>query len=88
VTADFIWRMEHILDLYAEPYDPKRPKLCFTRCPINCLPISVSPCRLSRVSHAARTMSMNAKGRVMCFWPLSPSLNLSPFVGDQSGRNT
>jgi uncharacterized protein YlxP (DUF503 family) len=25
VTADFIWRMEDVLDLYAEPYAPKRP---------------------------------------------------------------
>jgi hypothetical protein len=33
VTADFLWRMEHILDLYAEPYDPERPVLCFDEMP-------------------------------------------------------
>jgi hypothetical protein len=27
--AAFVWRMEDILDLYAEPYDPKRPVVCF-----------------------------------------------------------
>ena len=37
MTADFIWRMEHILDLYAEPYDPKRPKLCFDEMPYQLL---------------------------------------------------
>jgi DDE superfamily endonuclease len=37
VTADFIWRMEHILDLYAEPYDPKRPQLCFDEMPYQLL---------------------------------------------------
>ena len=29
VGAAFVWRMEDILDLYAKPYDPKRPLVCF-----------------------------------------------------------
>jgi len=29
VTPEFIKRMEDILDLYAKPYDPKEPVLCF-----------------------------------------------------------
>jgi hypothetical protein len=29
VGADFVWRMEDLLDLYAEPYDPARPTVCF-----------------------------------------------------------
>jgi len=33
VTADFVWRMEDILDLYAEPYDPRRPVVCFDERP-------------------------------------------------------
>jgi transposase len=42
--SEFVWHMENILSLYAEPYDPKRPLVCFdeqnvqliaeTRCPI------------------------------------------------------
>jgi transposase len=27
--SEFVWRMEDILSLYAEPYDPKRPLVCF-----------------------------------------------------------
>jgi len=27
--AEFVWRMEDVLDLYAEPYHPKRPVVCF-----------------------------------------------------------
>jgi len=27
--AEFVWRMEEVLDLYAEPYDPQRPVVCF-----------------------------------------------------------
>jgi DDE superfamily endonuclease len=37
VTADFLWRMEHILALYAEPYDPTRPLLCFDEMPYQLL---------------------------------------------------
>jgi hypothetical protein len=29
--------MDHILDLYAEPYDPKRPPLCFDELPYQLL---------------------------------------------------
>ena len=29
VSAEFVARMEDVLDLYAEPYDPKRPVVCF-----------------------------------------------------------
>ena len=29
VGADFVWRMEDVLDLYAEPYDPARPVVGF-----------------------------------------------------------
>jgi len=28
-SADFVAAMEHILDVYEQPYDPKRPKVCF-----------------------------------------------------------
>jgi hypothetical protein len=44
VGPDFVWRMEDVLDLYAEPYDPARPVVGFdetskqlvaeTRCPL------------------------------------------------------
>ena len=30
-SAAFVWRMEEVLDLYEEPYDPKRPVVCFAR---------------------------------------------------------
>jgi DDE superfamily endonuclease len=29
VSAEFVAAMEDVLDLYAEPYDPQRPKVCF-----------------------------------------------------------
>jgi hypothetical protein len=33
IGADFVWRMEDILDLYAEPYDPRYPVICFDEVP-------------------------------------------------------
>jgi transposase len=32
-SAAFVWRMEEILDLYEEPYDPRRPVVCFDERP-------------------------------------------------------
>ena len=32
VNADFVYHMEDVLDLYAEPQDPKRPRVCFDEC--------------------------------------------------------
>ena len=29
MSAEFVACMEDVLDLYAEPYDPKRPMVCF-----------------------------------------------------------
>lgn len=28
-NARFVWRIEEVLDLYEEPYDPRRPVVCF-----------------------------------------------------------
>jgi len=33
VSAEFVWRMEDVLDLYAEPYDPRYPVVCFDESP-------------------------------------------------------
>lgn len=34
VGADFVCAMEDVLELYAEPYDPKRPVVCFDEQPV------------------------------------------------------
>jgi hypothetical protein len=34
VSADFVWRMEDVLALYAAPADPARPLVCFDECPV------------------------------------------------------
>ena len=36
-SAAFVWRMEAVLDLYEEPYDEKRPVVCFDERPCQML---------------------------------------------------
>jgi len=36
-SAAFVWRMEEVLDLYEEPYDAKRPVICFDERPCQLL---------------------------------------------------
>jgi hypothetical protein len=56
VGADFVWRMEDVLDLYAEPYDPRRPWVCFDEKPYQLLsdvrpPQPAAPGRAARVDY-------------------------------------
>ena len=34
VDADFVAAMEDVLDLYAQPYDPQAPRVCFDEKPL------------------------------------------------------
>lgn len=34
LTPEFVWRMEALLDLYAEPADPARPVICLDERPL------------------------------------------------------
>jgi hypothetical protein len=56
VGAEFVWRMEDVLELYEEPYDPKRPTVCFEELPYQMvaekrLPISAGPGRPERYDY-------------------------------------
>jgi hypothetical protein len=53
VDADYVARMEDVLDLYAEAPDPKRPVVCFDESPIQLigetrLPIPAKPGQIER----------------------------------------
>ncbi len=52
-SAEFVWRMEDVLDLYEEPYDPKRPVVCFDEMPYQMVaekrtPVPAKPGRVAR----------------------------------------
>jgi hypothetical protein len=53
VSAEFVWRMEDVLDLYAEPSDPRYPVVCFDESPYQFIsevhqPLPVCPGRPTR----------------------------------------
>jgi transposase len=59
VGAEFVWRMEDVLDLYAEPYDPQHPVVCFDERPCQLLadvrpPEAAQPGRPARVDYEYR----------------------------------
>jgi hypothetical protein len=59
VGADFVWRMEDVLDLYAKPYDPERPVVCFDEQPRQLIaevrtPVPAAPGRPQRIDDEYR----------------------------------
>jgi transposase len=53
VDADYVARMEDVLDLYAEPPDPKQPVICFDESPVQLIgevrePIPAAPGQVER----------------------------------------
>ena len=43
VTGEFLWRMEKILDLYEQPYNPQRPLVCFDERPCQLIDDVLTP---------------------------------------------
>ena len=43
ITTEFLWLMENILDLYEQPYNPKRPLLCFDERPCQLIGEIITP---------------------------------------------
>jgi hypothetical protein len=59
VSAEFVWRMEDILALYAEPYDPRYPVVCFDESPYQmirevCQPLPMTPGHPTRYDYEYR----------------------------------
>jgi transposase len=59
IDADYVARMEDVLDLYAEPPDPKRPVVCFDESPIQLIgevrePIPAVPGQIARYDYEYR----------------------------------
>ena len=62
-SARFVWRMEEVLDLYEEPYDEKRPVVCFDERPCQLLadvrePLGPGAGRPERRDHEYRRRGM------------------------------
>ena len=56
IDADYVARMEDVLDLYAEPPDPARPVVCLDESPVQLIgevrePIPAAPGQIARVDY-------------------------------------
>ncbi len=73
MSADFVADMEDVLDLYAEPYDPQRPVVCFDETSTQLLsdarpPIPVEPGRPKREDYEYRREG--TRNLFLCIEPL------------------
>lgn len=73
VSAEFVYPMEDVVDLYAEPYDPARPVVCFDESPKHLLgevlePILGQPGQVAR--YAAHYKRNGTRNLVIFFHPL------------------
>ena len=72
--ADFVWRMEDVLDLYAEPYAADRPVVCFDELPFQLLAETRSPLPVARGRPARVDYEYCRQGTAnlfLCFEPLA-----------------
>jgi transposase len=59
IDAEYVCRMEDVLDLYAEPHDPSRPVICFDETPIQLIgeartPVPAKPGTVARIDYEYR----------------------------------
>ena len=66
MSADFVAHMEDVLDLYAEPYDPQRPVVCFDETSTQLLAGRGPHYHPSRDARSGRTTSTGDKAPATC----------------------
>jgi hypothetical protein len=64
--------MEDVLDLYAEPYDPLYPLVCFDEAPTNWSAKCVSPCQSPQGSRCGYDYEYRREGMCNLFMFLEP----------------
>jgi hypothetical protein len=71
-SARFVWRMEEVLDLYEEPYDPKRPVVCFDERPCQLLAEVREPLGLGAGRPERRDHEYERRGMAHLFVAFEP----------------
>lgn len=71
-SAAFVWRMEAVLDLYEEPYDPKRPVVCFDERPCQLLADLREPTPVGTDRPARRDHEYERRGMAHVFMAFEP----------------
>jgi hypothetical protein len=74
VTSEFLWRMEKILDLYEQPYNPQRPLVCFDERPCQLIDDVLAPLPMKPGKPVREDTQYERKGvcsLLMAFEPLT-----------------
>ena len=69
--AEFVPNMEDVLDLYAEPYDPQRPVVCFDETSTQLLAEIRPSLPPGRDVRCGRTRNTGGRVPATCSWPVS-----------------
>ena len=72
VSPAFVWHMEDVLDLYAEPHDARRPQVCFHESPVQLVsevrqPLPTRPGQPARYDYEYRR-----EGTATCSFSVQP----------------
>ncbi len=71
-SAECVAAMEHVLDVYEQPYDPKRPKVCFDESSKQLMEQTLLPARPGRVRRVDYEYRRNGtRNLFMVFEPLA-----------------
>jgi DDE superfamily endonuclease len=72
MTSDFIWHMEDVLDVYEQPYDPKRPVICFDERPCQLIGDVISPIPMKPGSPKKEHYEYSRNGTCCIFMAFEP----------------
>ena len=72
MSAEFVAQMEALLDFYAEPYDPQRPKVNFDETSKQLIKETVRPSPARRAKWRATIMNINGMGHAISFCFVTP----------------
>lgn len=72
IGAEFVWRMEDIVDLYAEPYDPRYPQICFDELPYQMVSEKTTPLPMQLGQPARYDYEYRREGTCNLFLFLQP----------------
>lgn len=71
-SGRFVWRMEAVLDLYEEPYDEKRPVVCFDERPCQLVGHTREPLAMAEGQPAREDYEYERRGMAHLFMALEP----------------
>jgi len=67
-----VWRMEDVLDLYAQPYDTKHPQVCFDERPVQLLGETYAPLPMSKGKPRRQDCNYEREGTANLFMMVQP----------------